>query len=239
MAPLDDLFDRSKAARNARDQRVIAIRGAREHNLKNVDLDAAARPARGVHRPVGLGQVVARLRHHLCRGPAALRRIALGLCAPVPGDDAEAGRRPDRRPVAGHLDRAEDHLAAIRARPSARSPRSTTTCACSGRASASPIRPPPACRSRARPSARWSTACWRCRRGRGSTCSRRSCAAARASTARSWPSCRRRAFSASRSTATFYEIAEAPALDKKFKHDIDVVVDRIVVRADIAARLAD
>jgi excinuclease ABC subunit A len=37
----------------------------------------------------------------------------------------------------------------------------------------------------------------------------------------------------------FYEIAEAPALDKKFVHDIDVVVDRIVVRADIAQRLAD
>jgi excinuclease ABC subunit A len=37
----------------------------------------------------------------------------------------------------------------------------------------------------------------------------------------------------------FYEIAEAPALDKKFKHDIDVVVDRIVVRADIGQRLAE
>ncbi len=37
----------------------------------------------------------------------------------------------------------------------------------------------------------------------------------------------------------YYEIAEAPALDKKFKHDIDVVVDRIVVRNDIAARLAE
>jgi excinuclease ABC subunit A len=37
----------------------------------------------------------------------------------------------------------------------------------------------------------------------------------------------------------FYEIAEAPALDKKFKHDIDVVVDRLVVRADLGARLAD
>ncbi len=37
----------------------------------------------------------------------------------------------------------------------------------------------------------------------------------------------------------FYEIPEAPALDKKFKHDIDVVVDRIVVRADLATRLAD
>ncbi|MCX2722781.1 excinuclease ABC subunit UvrA [Roseibium salinum] len=38
---------------------------------------------------------------------------------------------------------------------------------------------------------------------------------------------------------TFHEIADAPALDKKFKHDIDVVVDRIVVRDDIAGRLAD
>ncbi|MCB1385282.1 MAG: excinuclease ABC subunit A, partial [Nitratireductor sp.] len=36
-----------------------------------------------------------------------------------------------------------------------------------------------------------------------------------------------------------YEIADVPALDKKYKHDIDVVVDRVVVRADIAARLAD
>ncbi len=38
---------------------------------------------------------------------------------------------------------------------------------------------------------------------------------------------------------TFYEIAEAPALDKKFKHDIDVVVDRVVVRDDMATRFAD
>jgi excinuclease ABC subunit A len=37
----------------------------------------------------------------------------------------------------------------------------------------------------------------------------------------------------------FHEIADVPALDKKYKHDIDVVVDRIVVRDDIATRLAD
>ena len=37
----------------------------------------------------------------------------------------------------------------------------------------------------------------------------------------------------------FYEIADAPTLDKKFKHDIDVVVDRLVVRPDIATRLAE
>ena len=37
------------------------------------------------------------------------------------------------------------------------------------------------------------------------------------------------------------EISEAPKLklDKKFKHDVDVVVDRLVVRADIKSRLAD
>ena len=45
----------------------------------------------------------------------------------------------------------------------------------------------------------------------------------------------------------FYEIAEAPKLDKKYKHDIDVVVDRLVLpkagneraRQDVATRLAD
>ena len=37
----------------------------------------------------------------------------------------------------------------------------------------------------------------------------------------------------------FYEIADAPTLDKKFKHDLDVVVDRLVVRPDIATRLAE
>jgi excinuclease ABC subunit A len=36
-----------------------------------------------------------------------------------------------------------------------------------------------------------------------------------------------------------YEITEAPSLDKKYKHDIDVVVDRIVVKADLGNRLAD
>ncbi|HYX46609.1 MAG TPA: excinuclease ABC subunit UvrA, partial [Sphingomicrobium sp.] len=37
----------------------------------------------------------------------------------------------------------------------------------------------------------------------------------------------------------FHPIEEAPSLDKKYKHDIEVVVDRIVVREGIEARLAD
>ena len=37
----------------------------------------------------------------------------------------------------------------------------------------------------------------------------------------------------------FYEIAETPALDKKLKHDIDVVVDRLAVKDDQRARYAE
>ena len=36
-----------------------------------------------------------------------------------------------------------------------------------------------------------------------------------------------------------YEIEESPKLDKKRKHDIEVVIDRLVIRPDIAKRLAD
>ena len=36
-----------------------------------------------------------------------------------------------------------------------------------------------------------------------------------------------------------FELDETPALDKKRKHDIEVVVDRVVLRSDLAERLAD
>lgn len=49
----------------------------------------------------------------------------------------------------------------------------------------------------------------------------------------------KRGFQRVKIDGTFYEITDAPALDKKFKHDIDVVIDRLVVRADMATRLAD
>lgn len=38
---------------------------------------------------------------------------------------------------------------------------------------------------------------------------------------------------------TLYEIDASPALDKKLKHDIEIVVDRLVIRADLGTRLAD
>ncbi|AIL13072.1 excinuclease ABC subunit A [Candidatus Paracaedimonas acanthamoebae] len=36
-----------------------------------------------------------------------------------------------------------------------------------------------------------------------------------------------------------YAIEDAPALDKKLKHDIEIVIDRVVIKEEIATRLAD
>jgi len=49
----------------------------------------------------------------------------------------------------------------------------------------------------------------------------------------------RAGFTRVRIDGEFYEIDEAPALDKKYKHDIEVVVDRMAVREGIETRLAD
>jgi len=49
----------------------------------------------------------------------------------------------------------------------------------------------------------------------------------------------RRGFERVKVNGTLYAIAEVPALKKALKHDIEIVVDRIVVRDGIAPRLAD
>ncbi|MEG8020365.1 excinuclease ABC subunit UvrA [Sphingomonas aerolata] len=46
-------------------------------------------------------------------------------------------------------------------------------------------------------------------------------------------------FTRVRIDGTIHDIDEAPALDKKYKHDIEVVVDRLVVGSEIATRLAE
>ena len=89
----------------------LVVSGAREHNLKDVTVAIPRDVADRDHRPVGIGQVVAGLRHDLCRGAAAVRRVAVGLRAAVPRADGQARRRLDRGALAGDLDRSEDDLA--------------------------------------------------------------------------------------------------------------------------------
>ena len=50
---------------------------------------------------------------------------------------------------------------------------------------------------------------------------------------------RKQGFQRVKVDGAFYELDDPPTLDKKFRHDIDVVVDRIVVRAGLETRLAD
>ncbi|TQS73105.1 excinuclease ABC subunit UvrA [Rhodobacteraceae bacterium] len=50
---------------------------------------------------------------------------------------------------------------------------------------------------------------------------------------------RKQGFQRVKVDGTFYELEEPPTLDKKFRHNIDVVVDRIVVREGMEQRLAD
>ena len=50
---------------------------------------------------------------------------------------------------------------------------------------------------------------------------------------------RKQGFQRVKVDGVFHELDEPPVLDKKFRHDIDVVVDRIVVREGIETRLAD
>lgn len=50
---------------------------------------------------------------------------------------------------------------------------------------------------------------------------------------------RKQGFQRVKVDGAFYELDEPPTLDRKFRHDIDVVVDRLVVREGMETRLAD
>ena len=50
---------------------------------------------------------------------------------------------------------------------------------------------------------------------------------------------RKQGFQRVKVDGAFYEIEDVPVLDKKLRHDIDVVVDRIVVKEGLETRLAD
>ena len=152
----------------------LVVRGARTHNLKNIDVTLPHRQADHRHGRERIGQVVARLRHDLRRRTAPLRRVAVGLRAPVPRADGEAGRRSHRRHRAGHRDPPEEQhpQSAVDRRHDDRDPRLH---AAAVRARRPDVLPATAAgRSSARRPKSWRASSASCRRARGccwaSTC---------------------------------------------------------------------
>ena len=86
---------------------LIRIRGARQHNLKNLDLDIRTGELTVVTGPERVGQVEPGVRHAVRRRPAALRRDLLGLRAPVPRPHGPARGRPRRGRAAGDRHRPD------------------------------------------------------------------------------------------------------------------------------------
>ncbi|GGC55812.1 excinuclease ABC subunit UvrA [Chelatococcus reniformis] len=234
MAPLDDFFDRSAA----RDQRVIAIRGAREHNLKNVDL-VVPRDRLVVFTGLsGSGKsslafdtIYAEGQRRYVESLSAYARQFLemmqkpdvdqidGLSPAISIEQKTTSRNP--RSTVGTVTEIYDYMRLLWARvgvpysPATGLPiESQTVSQMVDRVLALTERTrlyllAPVVRGR------------------------------KGEYRKELADFLKRGFQRVKIDGTFYEIAEAPALDKKLKHDIDVVVDRIVVRGDIAARLAD
>ena len=159
----------------------IRIRGARTHNLKNIDLDLPRDRLIVVTGLSGSGKsslafdtLYAEGQRRYVESLSAYARQFLSMMDKPDVDTSKGCRR--RSPSSRSRPRT------TRARPSAPSPKSTTTCVCCTRASACRAARITASTWRRRPSARWSIRCCRRRTGKRRCCWRRSSASARAST---------------------------------------------------------
>ena len=235
---MNDLFDSSEKTPGRRDHRVIAIRGAREHNLKNVDLDIP-RDALVVFTGLsGSGKsslafdtIYAEGQRRYVESLSAYARQFLemmqkpdvdqidGLSPAISIEQKTTSRNP--RSTVGTVTEIHDYMRLLWARVGV--PYSPAT----GLPIESQTVSQMVDRILALPEGTRLYLLAPVVRGR------------KGEYRKELADFLRKGYQRVKIDGKFYEIAEVPALDKKFTHDIDVVVDRIVVRSDIATRLAD
>src|SRR6202050_1390646 len=238
---MNDLFDKKRPAkdptREARDPRVIAIRGAREHNLKDIDLDIPRDRLVVFTGLSGSGKsslafdtIYAEGQRRYVESLSAYARQFLemmqkpdvdqidGLSPAISIEQKTTSRNP--RSTVGTVTEIYDYMRLLWARvgipysPTTGLPiESQTVSQMVDRVLALPERTrlyllAPVVRGR------------------------------KGEYRKEIADFMKRGFQRLKIDGQFTEIADAPALDKKLKHDIEVVVDRIVVRPDMAARLA-
>ena len=214
------------------------MRGAREHNLKNVDVAFPRDRLVVITGLSGSGKSQPRLRHDLRRGPAPLRREPERLRPPVPRPDGEAGRRPDRRAVAGHLDRPEGRVAqpALDGRHRHRDLRPPAAAVRADRHPALPQRPR---RSSARRVQQIVDQVLALPEGTRLLVLGPLIKDRKTEGDRVFDGARRQGFVRVRVDGEMLDIADAPKLDKYKRHSIEVVVDRYIVRHAEAPEGAD
>ena len=235
---MNDLFDSSEKTPGRRDHRMIAIRGAREHNLKNVDLDIP-RDALVVFTGLsGSGKsslafdtIYAEGQRRYVESLSAYARQFLemmqkpdvdqidGLSPAISIEQKTTSRNP--RSTVGTVTEIHDYMRLLWARVGV--PYSPAT----GLPIESQTVSQMVDRILALPEGTRLYLLAPVVRGR------------KGEYRKELADFLRKGYQRVKIDGKFYEIAEVPALDKKFTHDIDVVVDRIVVRPDIATRLAD
>ncbi|WP_293861152.1 excinuclease ABC subunit UvrA [uncultured Alsobacter sp.] len=237
MAGIDDIFDRARGA-GPRDTRVIAIRGAREHNLKNVDLTIPRDQLVVFTGLSGSGKsslafdtIYAEGQRRYVESLSAYARQFLemmqkpdvdqidGLSPAISIEQKTTSKNP--RSTVGTVTEIYDYMRLLWARvgipysPATGLPiESQTVSQMVDRVLALPEKTrlyllAPVVRGR------------------------------KGEYRKELADYQKRGFQRVKIDGAFHDIAEAPTLDKKLKHDIDVVVDRIVVKADLASRLAE
>jgi excinuclease UvrABC ATPase subunit len=143
----------------------LRLRGARTHNLKNIDLDLPRERLIVLTGLSGSGKSSLAFDTLYAEGQ---RRYVESL-SPMHAQFLSMMEKPDIDHIEGLSPAIAIEQKTTSHNPrstSAPSPRSTTICACCSRASVSRAARPTASRSTPRPSARWSTGCWRCPRAR-------------------------------------------------------------------------